>query len=90
MIDEITSYVADMYEIEQLRIEIFSKIHELKYGLHKDEGDLVIVINSKHYSLFLKYYVESVKWRNFDKKIETMFGVLIKYGEVERPVVGLR
>lgn len=90
MIDEITSYVADMAEIEQLRIEILSKIHELKYGLHKDDDDLVIVINSKHYSLFLKYYVESDKWLNFDKKTEIMFGVLVKQGYVERPVVGLR
>ena len=90
MIDEFTSYVVDMSEIEQLRIEILSKIHELKYGLHKDEDDLVIVINGKHYLLFLKYYVESDKWSGFEKKTETMFGVLVKQGYVERPVVGLR
>ena len=90
MNDEITSYVADMYLLEKLKCEILAKIHELKYGLHKNEDDLVIVMNIKHYSLFLKYYVESDKWLNFDEKIETMFGVLVKQGYVERPGVGLR
>lgn len=92
MNDEITSYVADMYEIEQLKIEILSKIHELKYRLHKSEDDLVIVINSKHYSLLFRYYEEKNKWLLLDDKRTktTMFGVLLKQGYVERPVVGLR
>ena len=92
MIDEITSYVADMAEIEQLRIEILSKIHELKYGLHKDEDDLVIVISVKHYSLLFKYCEENNKWLSLDEERTktTMFDVLLKQGLVERPVVGLR
>ena len=92
MIDEITSYVADMYQIEQLRIEILSKIHELKYGLHKDDDDLVIVINGKHYSLLFRYYEGNNKWLSLDEERTktTMFGVLLKQGFVENPVVGLR